>query len=96
MTSEASRSSMLLRHGPRAWVVCHAYRDRGPILTVVADGPSLTITQVHPFGVVERDVMFARELVSATRRYLAECERRRAAGSTVVAGPTVTAGCDTA
>lgn len=77
MTGEArsSWSSISLRHGPRACVVCHAYPDRAPILGVSGGGSSLSLSPIDGDRVAPRDVVFARELVAAARMYLAECER---------------------
>ena len=55
--------------------ICHVYEDRTPILAVVSEVSSLTISPANADAITGKEVAFARELADQARRYALECAR---------------------
>jgi hypothetical protein len=56
-------------------VAFEAYRDRTPLLTIVAARPALLVTLTLPEHLEAGHVEFARQLARQAARYAAEVER---------------------
>jgi hypothetical protein len=59
----------------RSAVAFESYRDRTPLLTIMATRPALLVTLTLPEHLEAGHVRFARELASLTARYAIEVER---------------------
>lgn len=59
----------------RSCVAFESYRDRTPLLTIMAPRPGLLVTLTLPEHLEAGHVRFARELASLTARYAIEVER---------------------
>jgi hypothetical protein len=59
----------------RSAVAFESYRDRTPLLTIMATRPALLVTLTLPDRIEAGHVRFARELASLTARYAIEVER---------------------
>jgi hypothetical protein len=60
---------------PRSVVAFEAYRDRTPLLTIMAVRPSLLVTLTLPEHLEPEHVRFARDLARQAARYAIEVER---------------------
>ncbi|GLZ07663.1 hypothetical protein Acsp03_51290 [Actinomadura sp. NBRC 104412] len=73
-------AALSVNPGSGAWVICHAYPGKAPILEMHGAPVSVSIT---PAGrgegpVTAADVDLARQLVTAAQTYLAEMQRLHA------------------
>ncbi|MCD0451947.1 hypothetical protein LO762_22520 [Actinocorallia sp. API 0066] len=68
-------ASMGLHLGEDAYVLCHTYPARGPILAISTGGAALTLTCDERDAIGTREVEIARALVDAAQRFLSEVER---------------------
>jgi hypothetical protein len=59
----------------RTWVAFESYRDRTPLLTIMAARPALLVTLTLPEHLEDGHVRFARELADYAARYAIEVER---------------------
>jgi len=59
----------------RSAVAFEAYRDRTPLLTIMATRPALLVTLTLPEHLETGHVRFARELAAQAARYAIEVER---------------------
>ncbi|HEX9358557.1 MAG TPA: hypothetical protein VF933_32685 [Streptosporangiaceae bacterium] len=59
----------------RSAVAFEAYRDRTPLLTIMATRPALLVTLTLPERIEAGHVRFARQLADLTARYATEVER---------------------
>ena len=59
----------------RSAVAFESYRDRTPLLTILATRPGLLVTLTLPERIEAGHVRFARELAALTARYATEVER---------------------
>jgi hypothetical protein len=59
----------------RSAVAFEAYRDRTPLLTIMAVRPALLVTLTLPDHLEAGHVRFARDLARQTARYAIEVER---------------------
>jgi hypothetical protein len=59
----------------RSAVAFESYRDRTPLLTILAARPGLLVTLTLPEQIEAGHVRFARELAALTARYAIEVER---------------------
>jgi hypothetical protein len=59
----------------RSAVAFEAYRDRTPLLTIMAAHPALFVTLTLPERLEAGHVRFARDLARQTARYAIEVER---------------------
>lgn len=73
--SGTSRASVSLHLGDGAMILCHAYPNEGPILSVSTNGLSLSLSCLGRGKTTARDVKNARRLVEAARAFLTEVER---------------------
>lgn len=55
--------------------ICHTYENRTPILAVVSEVSSLTITTADADAITGEEVAFARVLAEQAHRYARECAR---------------------
>ena len=55
--------------------MCHTYEDQTPILTLVSEVSSLTITTADADAVTSEEVAFARLLAEQVHHYAQECAR---------------------
>jgi hypothetical protein len=60
---------------PRSVVAFETYRDRTPLLTIMAVRPALLVTLTMPEHLEPGHVRFARELARQAARYAIEVER---------------------
>jgi hypothetical protein len=60
---------------PRSAVAFESYRDRTPLLTIMAVRPALLVTLTLPEHLEAGHVRFARDLARQTARYAIEVER---------------------
>jgi hypothetical protein len=60
---------------PRSAVAFESYRDRTPLLTIMATRPALLVTLTLPEHLEAGHVEFARQLARQAARYAAEVER---------------------
>jgi len=59
----------------RGAVAFESYRDRTPLLTIMATQPALLVTLTLPERIEASHVRFARELADFAARYAVEVER---------------------
>jgi hypothetical protein len=59
----------------RAAVAFESYRDRTPLLTIMAPRPGLLVTLTLPEHLEPGHVRFARDLAAMSARYATEVER---------------------
>jgi hypothetical protein len=59
----------------RAVVAFESYRDRTPLLTIMAPRPGLLVTLTLPEHLEPGHVRFARDLAAMSARYATEVER---------------------
>ncbi|MFC3997857.1 hypothetical protein ACFOVU_18120 [Nocardiopsis sediminis] len=86
MSERASVGGFLFSAGDEAWVTCHTYRDRTPILAFYAPSADLRVTSVSGRGqVTDGDLRFAESFAEAATAYLADTQRLHAEQSRPVA-----------
>jgi len=68
-------TALTLPVDPRSAVAFESYRDRTPLLTIMATRPALLVTLTLPEHLEAGHVRFARELAAQAARYAAEVER---------------------
>jgi hypothetical protein len=89
--SGESLTSFSAHLGADAWIRCHAYRDRMPILVVNAGGASVSVCARVVTRPDAGDVANARALVKAASTYLTEVERLHAETNPAAAGSSAAA-----
>ena len=77
--------------GVQSGVAFESYRDRTPLLTIMAVRPALLVTLTLPEQIEPGHVRFARQLAISAAAYASEVERRYLALLRVSAPQEVTA-----
>jgi hypothetical protein len=78
----------------QSYIGCFTYHDEGmaPVLTVKDQHIDVSITVADRSQVTDEDLLMARVLAQAVAEYVAELERRAAAGHESATGPGNAAG----
>jgi hypothetical protein len=75
-----------------SYIGCFTYQDEAPVLAIKDQHIDVSITIADRSQVTAEDLLMARVLAQAVAEYVAELERRAAAGHQPVTGPQDTAG----